>query len=278
MLQKILFPVDFSASCVAMAAYVRRAAAMFGARVTMVHVCDLASHNGFELYARRSDEIAEDHWNVARNSLELFLTSAFPASTCQRLLLAGDAAKSISSLAEKGRFDLIVMPTHAGRFRRMLLGSTTARVLNEASCPVLTMQHAEMATPRSAEHRRWVCALGLSPDSERVLHYAKGASSAAGAELSVIHTTHAGEVRSETAMPCEEERARQRIAELQGRAGSDAAVRVAAGSVKETLLDEVRESSADVLVIGRSLRGASGRLDDLTYSLVRDSPCPVVSV
>ena len=251
---------------------------MFGARVTMVHVCDLASHNGFELYARRSDEIAEDHWNLARKELELFLTSAFPDSACQRLLLAGDAAKTISSAAEKGGFDLIVMPTHAGRFRRMLLGSTTARVLNEALCPVLTMQHTEMATPRSAEHRRWVCALGLSLDSERVLHYAKGASSAAGAELSVIHTTHAGEVRSETAMPCEEERARQRIAELQGRAGSDAAVRVAAGSVKETLLDEVRESSADVLVIGRSLRGASGRLDDLTYSLVRDSPCPVVSV
>lgn len=94
----------------------------------------------------------------------------------------------------------------------------------------------------------------------------------------MIHTIHAGEVGSETAMPCEEERARQRIAELQGRAGSDAAVRVATGSVKETLLDEVRESSADVLVIGRSPRGASGRLDDLTYSLVRDSPCPVVSV
>src|SRR6516225_4120617 len=107
MLHKILFPVDFSASCVAMAAYVRRAAAMFGARVTMVPVCDLASHNGFELYARRSDEIAEDHWNVARKELELFLTTTFPAGTCRRLLLAGDAAKAISSVAKKGRFDLI---------------------------------------------------------------------------------------------------------------------------------------------------------------------------
>ena len=149
MLQKILFPVDFSASCVAMAAYVERAAAIFGASVTIVHVCDLASHNGFELYARRSDEIAEDHWNLARNKLELFLTSTFPVGACQRLLLAGDAASGISSAAKKGRFDLILMPTHAGRFRRMLLGSTTARVLNEASCPVLTMQHAETAAPRS---------------------------------------------------------------------------------------------------------------------------------
>jgi nucleotide-binding universal stress UspA family protein len=53
---------------------------------------------------------------------------------------------------------------------------------------------------------------------------------------------------------------------------------IATGPVKETLLDAAREASADVLVIGRSRRGASGHLDDLTYSLVRDSPCPVVSV
>ncbi|PYU43615.1 MAG: hypothetical protein DMG56_00190 [Acidobacteria bacterium] len=35
------------------------------------------------------------------------------------------------------------MPTHAGLFRRTLLGSTAAKVLNEADCPVLTTQHAE---------------------------------------------------------------------------------------------------------------------------------------
>ena len=277
MLQKILFPVDFSASCIAMAAYVERAATIFGASVTIVHVCDLAGHNGFELYARRADEIAEDHWNLARNKLELFLTSAFPGGASQRLLLAGEAASAISSAAKKSKFDLIMMPTHAGRFRRMFLGSTTAKVLNEADCPVLTMQHAE-GPPRSAGHRRWVCAIGLSSDSKRVLDYAKRVSSAAGAELSVIHAVHAGNGRSGTGMLSEQEMARHRIAELQGRAGREAAVRIVTAPVKEVLLNEVRNASADVLVIGRSLRGASGHLDDLTYSLVRDSPCPVVSV
>ena len=278
MIQKILFPVDFSASCIAMASYVERAAAIFGANVTIVHVCDLASHNGFELYARPADEIAEDHWNLARNRLALFLESGFAAGAYRRLLLAGDATSAITSAAKKGKFDLIMMPTHAGRFRRMLLGSTTARVLNEADCAVLTMQHAEKATPRPAEHRRWVCALGLSPDSERVLDYARRVSSAAGAELSVIHAVHAGNRRSGTGMSGEEEMARHRIAELQGRAGPEAALRIATAPVKEALLNEVRDASADALVIGRSFRGASGHLDDLTYSLVRDSPCPVVSV
>ena len=36
MIQNMLFPVDFSPTCVGMAAYVKRAAAMFGAKVTLL--------------------------------------------------------------------------------------------------------------------------------------------------------------------------------------------------------------------------------------------------
>jgi nucleotide-binding universal stress UspA family protein len=279
MLEHILFPVDFSPSCVAMAAYVQRAAAIFGAQVTLVHVCDLASHNGFELYARRADEIAEDHWSLARDKLELFLKSEFPDSTCPRLLLAGDPGRVIAETVKKSKFDLIIMPTHAGRFRRMLLGSTTARVLNGADCPVLTTEHAATGEPRPLEHRNWVCGLGLSGDSERVLRYAKSASLAAGAKLTVIHVIQTSKADSETFGRREgEQQAQQCIAELQSVIGSDATVGVAFGPVKETLVQEVRRLSGDVLVVGRSLHGAFGRLQDLTYSLIRDSPCPVVSV
>jgi nucleotide-binding universal stress UspA family protein len=53
MLENILFPVDFSPSCVAMAAFVKRSAALFGAKVSMMYVVDPASHSGFELYLRQ---------------------------------------------------------------------------------------------------------------------------------------------------------------------------------------------------------------------------------
>src|SRR5215469_3928508 len=43
MTRRILFPVDFSSFCLAMAHFVNRAAAMFGAEVTLVHVGDLCS-------------------------------------------------------------------------------------------------------------------------------------------------------------------------------------------------------------------------------------------
>jgi len=106
-----------------MAPYVKRAADLFGACVTMVHVCDLASHNGFELCVRAPQEIAEEHLEIAQERLAAFLNTEFPG--CERVLRSGDAAEEIAEVARSGAFDLIIMPTHAGRFRRMLLSSTT---------------------------------------------------------------------------------------------------------------------------------------------------------
>jgi nucleotide-binding universal stress UspA family protein len=268
MIKKILFPVDFSQSCVAMAPYVRRAADMFGSRVTLVHVYDLASHNGFELYVRPSREIAEEHECIARDKLESFLAADFSPATCSRILCSGEAAEQIAEVARTGGFDLIVMPTHAGRFRRMLLGSTTAKVLNDADCPVLTTEHAEMETPRPLEHRSWACAIGLSEDSERVLRLARRAAEEVGARLTVIHIARDGNQKD----------ARQRLDELQKAVGSEATAHIATGVVKEAVLEVARGSAADALIIGRSLRSGFGRLRDLAYSLVRDSPFPVLSV
>lgn len=279
MIRKILFPVDFSPSCTAMAAYVQRAAALCGATVSLVHVCDLASHSGFELYARPFNEIAEEHWSVAREKLEQFLIAEFPRTTSARILLAGDAASAIAETAKKSEFDLIVMPTHAGRFRRMLLGSTVAKVLDDAECPVLTTQHAETVAPRSLEHRTWLCTVDLSSDSLRVLRTAKSAAAEVGATLSLVHVIPVGVSAVADLTSGEQAAARQRLSYLATAAGFDGKANIVAGAVKETLLHATAESHADVLVVGRSApSGALGRMRDLAYALVRDSVCPVVSV
>ncbi len=272
MIETILFPVDFSPSCAAMAGYVRRAADLFGSRVTLVHVCDLASHNAFEIYVRSPSEVAEEHRSIARQELDSFIESELPPANCPRILRSGEAAAQIAEVARTGGFDLIIMPTHAGRFRRMLLGSTTAKVLNDADCPVLTTEHAQMAIPKPLEHRIWVCAIDLSTNSERVLRLASRAAAEVGAKLSMIHVIHGS-------APAGEKDARRRLDELQKTVGCEATVCIANGPVKEALLDATRHSAADVLIIGRTPRSdALGRMGDLTYGLVRDSPCPVLSV
>ncbi|MBV9181615.1 MAG: universal stress protein [Acidobacteria bacterium] len=102
-------------------------------------------------------------------------------------------------------------------------------------------------------------------------------------KLSIIHVIHDGtrdpssdrrhidSVRGREAYRC--------LHELLNKIGCEADVRMAAGPLKETLLEIARQLAADVLIIGRKNRcGALGRLRGLTYDLVRDSPFPVLSV
>ena len=282
----ILYPVDFSPSCIAMAPYVKRAAALLKARVSLVHVVDPTGYNGLQLYVRPISEVSEEHMAIGRDRLDSFLTAEFPAAEFPRILTSGDAATEIARVAREDRFDLIIMPTHSGIFRQMLLGSTTAKVINDADCPVLTSRHAQTIAPRPLEHREWLCAVGLSSNSERVLRFASQVAAQAHGKLSIIHAVQAGDTDlpiqldlREEIRSAERQEANRRIADLQQKIGLAAPVRIAVGQVKEALLEAAREADADALIIGRSHQpGAHGRMRDLTYAMVRDSPFPVLSV
>ena len=284
--KSILYPVDFSPSCTAMAPYVKRAATLFGARVSLVHVVDPTSYNGLELYVRPISEVSEEHLGIARERLDSFLVADFPLAQCPRIVASGDAATEIARVAKDGGFGFIIMPTHAGIFRLMLLGSTTAKVLNDADCPVLTSRHAQTIAPRPLEHREWLCAIGLSANSERVLRYASQVATEARAKLSIIHAVQDGnpdlaiqlDLKEQLHVAARQEASR-RIADLQRVVGTEYPVRIATGSVKDALLGAALQSDADVLMIGRSPQhGAHGRMRDLTYAMIRDSPFPVLSV
>lgn len=285
LISNILFPVDFSPSSIGMAPYVKRAAALSKARVSLMHVFDPASHNGFELYVRLEQEIAKEHHDIAQQRLEQFLAAEFPVAECPRILSVGDPATEIAYTAKKA-FDLIIMPTHAGFFRKMLVGSTVAKVLDAADCPVLTSRHAETIAPRPLKHREWLCAVGLGESSERLLRYAIPAAAEYEASLTIIHAVQAVRPSSPVELELAErlesvqrDQALESIANLQSRLGTQVAVRISIGAVKDALLEAARQSDADILMIGRGMHSdAHGRLRDLTYTVVRDSPYPVMSI
>jgi nucleotide-binding universal stress UspA family protein len=149
LITNILCPVDFSSSCIALAAYVKRAAALFGAKVSLVYVVDPASYSGLELYERSPSDVQEEHLSVGREKLDSFLNCRISASDSPRILASGDAASEIAQAARNGRFDLITMPTHAGIFSVCCL-VPPPRLFNDADCPVLTSTHAEVIVSQTA--------------------------------------------------------------------------------------------------------------------------------
>lgn len=101
----------------------------------------------------------------------------------------GNAANCILSFAEKENMDVIVMGTHGRRgFDRLVLGSTTDRVMRKAACPVLVVSNPaqkSLTTGPDGGHRlsRIVYCTDFSNNSERARGYAISLTAEYNAEL-----------------------------------------------------------------------------------------------
>jgi nucleotide-binding universal stress UspA family protein len=161
----------------------------------------------------------------------------------------------------------------------------TAKVLHDADCPVWTGVHLEEAPPiERISFRNVLVAVDLGPQAIEPLRWAAWFASACDARLWIIHATpslegRAGEYFDPDWRVHLAEQARGEIAKLQEQAGSRAEVLVEDGDAPRVVCSAAKRLGADVLVIGRgSAAGVFGRLRTNAYSIIRQSPTPVVSV
>ena len=185
----------------------------------------------------------------------------------------GEAAQKIVECAAARQADLIMMPTQGlGIYRRLIIGSNVAKVLHDADCPVWTGVHLENAPALEKVHtERILCAVDLNRPSASILNWASQLAKEYQAELTLLHVvSNAADSDPEP---------RTALEELQRSVGSEATLRILEGDPANTIAETARELRADLLVIGRLAEtGLLGRLDAASYSIIRQSPCPVVSV
>jgi nucleotide-binding universal stress UspA family protein len=278
-------PVDFSGSIMGTARYAKMLACRFHSELTIAHVFESRTL----LFAGETGmppEWYEETRRASQRLLEACCADEFKDMPVRRLLLDGDVARTIVDLAHNEHFDLIVMPTHGyGGFRRFLLGSITAKLLHDADCPILTgahMQDAPALVPVS--FRNIVCAIDLDSAGEKALRWAGEFAAEFRSHLTVVHALpqmEAGAARYfDQALPATlKKAAEERIYEFQGRAGTDGEVVLERGRVVDVVRDAGATTKADLIVIGRHENpGLLGRLRSNAYAIVRESPCPVVSV
>jgi nucleotide-binding universal stress UspA family protein len=256
-LRRILFPVDFSDRCRGAAAHVEALVGRFEAELILLHVIE-ATYNS----------ALEDLRQIGMEKFDKFFGKGLKHLCVRKLVEHGEAAQKIIECASARHADLIMIPTRGmGIYRRLILGSTSAKVLHDADCPVWTGVHLENAPALEAMAcQRIVCAVDLKPASVRVLDWANHLAKEYQAELTLVHVTPGGETT----------RALER---LQDAVGSGATIRVETGEVSKVVTHLAGELNADLLVIGRKAEtGVLGRLEMIAYSIIRQSPCPVVSV
>jgi len=279
LINKILFPVDFSDSCLGAARYVEALAGRFEARIMLLHVVGMGE-GGLTL--------AEERLPLRKAQLDAFLADELKYFTTERVCVTGDEpASAIVDTALNWGADLVMMPTHGlGAFRRFLLGSVTAKILYDLDCPVWTSVHSDIVLPLEQIHcRRILCAIDLTDRSPGILKWAASLAAECDAALGIVHST-ADLPPAVISVGLEEElrqsiseQAKMEIAKLQAIAGTAAQVFVNSGDPANAVAGAAKEFFADLLVIGRhDDSGITGYLRQNAYAILRDSPCPVISI
>jgi len=232
-------------------------------------------------------ELTAERLTQKRIELGTYLGGQCPDIPVTREVVEGDPATEIVDYARGHDAGLIVMATHGyGPFRRFLLGSVTAKVLHDAGCPVWTGPHLEEAPGYQAiGFRSIVCAIDLAKGSRAVLEWAGRFAREYGAELAIVHVLPESlvqwggvyfdpEWRGQAAAT-----ARDQIARLQEELQTAGEVSIEIGDAPLVVSDVASRRKADLLVIGRGGEsGLLGRLRANAYAVLRESPCPVVTI
>jgi nucleotide-binding universal stress UspA family protein len=286
-IKNILFPIDFSERCCGAAPFVHAMAQRFGARITLMSVVSpfWQSASSGDL----SGSLVVDTDELKRD-LEMRLDGAFRREfadlTVDRVAEIGDPAETITRYAHTQGVDVIMMPTHGyGPFRSLLLGSVTSKVLHDAECPVWTATHIEEAPARNhVAGRNILCAVDATPKSSALMEWAAEYAKATGAMLRLVHVVSGIQGWPERQLDREFEetlrvQARETIEKLQKSIGVKTPLCVAVGEVAGAVREEAERHNSDLIIIGRGLLHETlGRLRTHSHGIIRQAPCPVLSV
>jgi nucleotide-binding universal stress UspA family protein len=287
-LLRILVPVDFSDECRAMLRYAKLIAERDGAEITLLHVVS-PSYADSPTGVAGPDAFAAPPQLVAERTLQMatFGADELRGAAVRRLVYEGDPAEQIAGIVRAEDIDLVAMPTHGmGLLRRFLIGSVTAKVLHDVSCPVLTGVHVERPPHQlPLAFSNIVCGVDLDGHGQETLAWAAQFASDFQARLNIVHAVPAlvpgfelpfsGDWKSDVT-----NLAREDLGKLVAAVGADVeGIYVEEGETPERVCSFARSRHADLLVIGRGAQeGVGARLHANAYAIIRESPCPVVSV
>ena len=133
--------------------------------------------------------------------------------------------------------------------------------------------------------RKIACAVDLGRENSEMLTWASRLSWEFGASVTLIHVVSSLDNREQTYYLSPEWRshiigaAKAELAKLQESAGFEGGMCVEIGAVADAVAAAAKNIEADLLIIGRTHRDSlTGRLPNNAYAIIRESPCPVLSI
>lgn len=282
-LTRIMVLTDFSEVSELALQYAMALARRYEASIYLTHIISP------DTYALAEPGLAEMTYQGLRQAAEAafheILTSGkLRGVPHETLLYEGALWPTVERLIREREIDLVVTGTHGhGEFKKMVLGSVAEEVFRQANCPVLTVgPQARKSAPHELDLNDILFATDFGTGSLRAEQYAFSLAQEHGARLTVLHVVEEpasaresedrlGEIyidRMKRYMPPESEN------------WCKVDSRLAFGAPVEEILNEARETGADLIVMGAKTRKtlAGHRPLSIAYNVAARAKCPVLTV
>jgi len=272
--QHILFPVDFSKPCEQAVPPVLQMMKSLGARVTLLHAWQVPCAWSSGMDPRMLEGLIDFKGlqNQQQAALEQFRKVHFASAGAEAVLRNGDPATQISEYARTAGLDLIMMPTHAyGCFRAALIGSVAAKVIHDALCAVWTSAHMEKLHSPPYPYRLIMCAVDDTEESIKTIRHAGLLAGDLECSMIIVHAL-ADHAQSESQVS-------SRLESCEALAQVSVPIYMEKGEIATVVPETARRYGADLVVVGRGHAPEMlGSWRSHIYPIIRNSPCPVLTI
>lgn len=302
-MERILFPTDYSPFSNDTIEYAIAFALEYKARLYIMHVVELSTKDPSDpMYRKPNLKDYTDVHNFIKGSTARQLNGArlskrkFEYEEIHEMGLS--ASREIVKTARKKRIDLIVMASlGAGFLKKLLLGSTTERVIKEASCPVLvTKMEARDFVDFDTDQikiRSIICPVDFSAGSARAAETAAELAKRFGAEIFLLHVIEElspkldyiieyikrGELEGNWKSAAKKKLEAFAAKNLTKKTKYN--ISISMGNPKRDITDFARKNKADLIVLSAHGRGEKDKSEfsgSVLLKVVKSADCPVLIV
>jgi nucleotide-binding universal stress UspA family protein len=279
--KNILFATDLGSASAQAQAYAVLLARMFGSHLFILHVeAGLGLSPRYKGAAPSPDQEAGKVSGPGIDELEMFFRASGVPYTL--LLERGEVHDALNRVVEKCSIDLIILGSH-GRHgvSYLFMGSTAENVARSSRCPVITVGPQAHAGFENSL-KTIIFATDFSEESKLALPYATSLAQEFRANLTVLHVAP----KRERLIRDREQVEGYLLNQLKSLAPQGhfpwCAVShvVTFGNTAQEILDAATDRKADLIVLGlhSAVRFTSHVPERLSYRVLCDAPCPVMSV
>jgi nucleotide-binding universal stress UspA family protein len=275
--KNILFLTDFTEASQTALAYAMGLAKHFGAQVYPAHSCD-----PIILTETAAPDIVDEVEENSRRRLNDLAKKNNLAGT--PLFARGPVSEAVPGWINDHGIDLIVMGTHGRKgLKHFLMGSVAESVFRHATCPVLTVgPHVTIRPYHDFKVEKILFPTDLGPHAEFATQYALSIAQESKAQVAFMHVVTLEEAFQHDRAPlvAESFKKLETLLPPDAKEWCQPELVVEVGDPIKELLGYAGTERPDLIVLGlpAGKKFNGGFHTSVTYNLIAQAPCPVLTV